>query len=181
MTERPMIFTADSVRAIGDGRKTQTRRVMKTQPEHIIKHRENIAVVDGRKIYCPYGQPGDRLWVRETWYQIHNKDFTTGQVIYKADGWESEDKKPLGWRSPMFMPRWASRILLEIVSIRVERVQEISIDDIFAEGSPRMSSDEDGSELYEWYSDLWDSLNAKRYPWESNPWVWAIEFRRVQP
>ena len=79
------------------------------------------------------------------------------------------------------MPRWASRITLEITNVRAKQVQDISLDDIYAEGCPALSSDEDGSELYEWWETLWDSINAKRgFPWESNPWVWVLDFKRIE-
>ena len=77
------------------------------------------------------------------------------------------------------MPRWASRINLEITGIRPERVQDVSIDDLYAEGCPALSSDADGSELYEWFSALWDSINGKKYRWENNPYVWVIEFQMI--
>jgi hypothetical protein len=189
-----MIFSGPMVRAILEGRKTQTRRVVKSPglPRSSDNQwRDHIR----RKSRCPYGVPGDRLWVRES----HGQD-VRGEVIYRADdqterareqgceqGWVSQ---PL-WRSPIHMPRWASRLTLEVVSVRVERLQEISERDARAEGIERSVSGywhnyaPDGpTHLYarDSFRTLWDSLNAARGDsWAANPWVWALEFRRVTP
>lgn len=204
--ERPIIFSSKSVQAILEGVKTQTRRLIKFKQSSSLEwkqavqipndyswifwsdyRKENIKLTanaynPGDGIKCNYGIPGDRLWVRETWFQTTNKELNLGKIIYKADGWESKDRNyPIAWHPSIFMPRQASRITLEITNIRVERLQDISIDDIYAEGCPAISSDADGSKLYEWYSDFWDSINAKRgYSWESNPFVWVIEFKYLE-
>lgn len=194
MNEKPIIFSDESVRAILAGRKTQTRRVVRPQP---------IVEPDGRMHWkgigwtyhyerlthgtmlskCPYGVPGDRLWVREKLARVE------GGIVYA--GFISD--KPLRWMSPIHMPRAYSRLTLEIVNIRVKRLQEISEEDAVAEGLER---DEAGfwftktsapKDMYfnknpkSIYAVLWDDINAKRgYPWASNPWVWVIEFGKVE-
>ena len=194
MTEHPIIFTGEMVRAILDGRKTQTRRVIKLRdgslpddcdiPAHEGKYIGDY-IMDFSKTFpqwqqldCPYGHPGDRLWVRETWMPLIGRNFEpTNQFVYKTDGWESKDKDyKVGWKSSSFMPRSASRITLEIVSVRVERVQEISDTDMGAEGSPAYNT-----LLREVFINLWNSFNAKRgYGWDVNPYVWVIEFKRLE-
>jgi hypothetical protein len=166
------------VRAILDGRKTQTRRVVRPQPGgRLFRGMDSrwyrSALADERNpIRCPYGVPGDRLWVREAWRVFGGREYEYQQdreaVIYR-EGAELVDSVQGPWRSPIHMPRWASRLTLEIVSVRVERVQEISREDEIAEGTP------DGM----FFDCLWDSINAKRAPWSSNPWVWVIEFRKA--
>lgn len=236
MKERPIIFSSEMVRAILEGRKTQTRRVIKPQPWSILEgwpYVDNpIEVVDHetkrvktiysdekmnrfvKKAVCPYGQPGDRLWVRETciytppcWADSENDynirdDKGGGRIItYLADqkpgAVENAKDYHLRVRPSIHMPRWASRITLEVVNVRVERVQEISGQDAIAEGvdwktcpqeiDPRgaflMVKGEAAMTRVDYrggYAKLWDSINAKRgYSWLSNPWVWVIEFRRV--
>lgn len=208
--ERPILFSGEMVRAILEGRKTQTRRVVK---HNLVVPPQEFRVANGPLwwrwfsepntglIRSPYGQPGDRLWVRETWQAVHfSKDFETGYVddIYEAkvipksddDGWWSPqyaadkhhqnhpEDRGFGWRPSIHMPRWASRITLEVTSIRVERLQDISEEDARTEG---VKPDEESS-LYTYrdaFSFLWESLNAARgYSWESNPFVWVVEFRR---
>lgn len=197
---------AESVRAILEGRKTQTRRVIKpsvngcTVGVYTAGNPPIVADVvnvdeDGdpdEDILCPYGKVGDRLWVRETWgtgCRPHPYLGWVDGIEYKADeayldGIESLplnviddqdlDKYSDGWHSPMFMPRWASRITLEITDIRVERVQDITEADAIAEGVESFNAVAS-------YSYLWNSLNAKRgYPWEKNPRVWVLTFKVVQ-
>lgn len=178
MTERPIIFSGPEVRAILAGTKTQARRVVK--PERMY---------DGHEIMpqCPYGGPGDRLWVREPWTPM---DGEGGQVpaLYRAD-YEHDRPERWKWRPSIHMPRWASRITLEVEAVRCERVQAISDIDIRLEGVDCPSHDFSGGfcigprcpDLRAKFRDLWDSLNARRgYPWEANPWAWAIAFRRVK-
>lgn len=143
-------------------------------------------------IRCPYGQVGDRPWVRETWCPLtHTIGQNKALILYKSDGqreWvkcseEEWDKayyinkaRPDTWRSSLFMPRWASRITLEITEVRVERLQEITVEDAEAEGTAINYR----APLME-FRRLWDSLNAKRgYGWDKNPWVWVIEFYRIK-
>lgn len=197
MRERPILFSAAMVRAILDGRKTQTRRVV--QPPRGWGERypncdpysmpPSVWWWDGKHDHvgvrheCPFGVPGDRLWVRETWralrrFESHKpRDVPSDSwIVYDADTATGDARPaPVGrmgkLRPSIFLPRWASRITLEVVSVRVERVQSIAALDAAAEGTTHS-----GFRL------LWDSLNAKRgYGWDANPWVWRIEFRRVMP
>jgi len=206
MKETGIIMSGSHPVDILEGRKTMTRRVIKPQPIQsvaVIKQHSCFPDLwvpytnDGRMVnnnlgshkndceyFCHYGQVGDRLWVKETWrpYDFY-KDI--GRVHYKAD---NPDNLPLStkWRSPIFMPRWASRINLEITGLRVERLQEITGEDCLAEGIPErgtifMHPTARGIPLIHAYANLWDSLNAKRgYGWETNPWVWVIEFKILQ-
>lgn len=192
--ERPILFSGEMVKAILDGRKTQTRRILKPQPKGVVVSKPNF---DGlfseandpvtRYFACHHGQPGDKLWVRET------RADTCAEGVskipwYRADylGHGEIDPPPGGikWKPSIFMPRWASRITLEIVSVRVEKVQEIRCEDALAEGVslegelfPNVDS---AWKAHKRFRFLWDSINAKRgYGWEKNPWVWAIEFKKL--
>jgi hypothetical protein len=208
MTERPIPFRDWEVRAILDGRKTQTRRVMKVQPypdSIVTVEHYNQTVIDrhgdmqpGPEIFgahwddgetgirCPYGAPGDTLWVREAWRAWSQYDdwppsrLPPGvDVQYIADAsapWASR------YRSPRFMPRWASRLTLEIKSVHVERLQDISEDDARAEGWPGPIT-ETGFPIASplaWFANVWTSINGAG-AWEANPWVWVISFERVKP
>lgn len=201
ITEYPIIFSSESVKAILDGRKTQTRRIIKlpkepkegcgkanwdlaTKPQWA-KDNE-FAFIDmafptdtyPTMARCSYGKVGDLLWVKEGWACAGDiRMQARGAVVYKADYGDTGKFK---FKSPIHMPKWAARIWLEITGIKVETLQEITIEDIWAEGrSPSLSDDEDYSAGYEWFADLWDSINAKRgFGWESNPWVWVIEFKK---
>lgn len=203
---RPIIFSGEMVRAILDGKKTQTRRVIKPQPEYVLGGRHLVrledmpeqlkpSVIKNLLSDCPYGQPGDRLWVRETWARVPTTAYRCSEgvqqtcypddpsmaVVYRA-GWERSD--PGVWKSPYHMYRWMSRITLELTGVRVERLHDISEADIKAEGFDRAwyrgytsrKIDEDDD-----FSDFWDHVNGKRAPWSSNPWVWVMEFTVVQP
>lgn len=146
---------------------------------------------------CPYGAAGDRLWVRETWRtEERASDLVDGirlaaddsfhpiaNTREAADAWVDahDNGKHAGWRPAIFMPRWASRLTLEVTSVRVERVQQISEDDARAEGVAPWR--EPGQEMtaHERFRELWDSINGERAPWASDPWVWCVEFKRVQP
>lgn len=191
MKERPIIFSTDMVKAIIDGRKTMTRRVIKlpkTTGQPIVKcedcgdwawqndkgfwhHLSNLAY--------PYGQVGDKLWVKETCDYIFGND--GDYILYKADAdglkYFEELKKAgskVTWKPSIFMPRDLSRITLEITRVRVERLQDITLQDMIAEGAPYFPNHIIG------FKELWDSLNAKRgYSWEENPWVWVIEFKKL--
>jgi hypothetical protein len=166
MKERPIIFNSEMVRAILDGRKTQTRRVIKPQPGDI--HRDLLRI----NYHCPYGQPGDHLWVRET-FQID--DNYPDMVFYKADDLAGHISTK--WNSPIYMPRCDSRITLEITNRRVERVQDITEEDAMAEGVGRIAG---LGEYRQCFKNLWDSINKKRdYGWDTNPYVWVIEFKRI--
>lgn len=179
MSEHPILFSGPMVRAILGGRKTMTRRVIKPQPppdlkEQLLAH--GVMLINRAWFLCPYGQPGDRLWVREAF-----KLWPNGEIFYAATPAPEKRGKflPLGnWKPSIFMPRWASRITLEITAVRVERIQDISEEDIYAEGclyTPWLPS---GDPLV--FQNVWDSLNAKRgYGWENNPWTWVISFKRL--
>lgn len=219
-TEHPILFSDAMVRAILGGRKTQTRRVIKPQPEWRVIEPETrfartgwwwtkpdgtgihsqpteAALIEtfGRSLFdCPYGQPGDYLWVREAWGRS-----ALGKVVYRADGAVRDDSdERVGWwvgdqfcerlRPSIHMPRALSRITLEVTGVRVERVQSISEEDALAEGIVWATRETaPGSGRFEpcardEFALLWDSINAKRgYSWETNPWVWVISFERWTP
>ncbi len=214
MTDRPIIFTGESVRGILAGRKTQTRRVAKLLlpgDKNYINAADSEEWRAERVKKCPYGVPGDRLWVRETWATGKSLDKLSaleiglkckgagytrvGAPLWYPDGthrpWGDHDLQDFDGigknRNALFMPRWASRITLEITDIRVQRVQEITAVDCIAEGIPTRHMEIDGmpnlASAIMYISDfeaLWDSINAKRgFSWESNPWVWAVSFRRL--
>lgn len=181
MKERPILFSGPMVRAILEKRKTQTRRVIKPQPEawaHDMVGWE-LAMPNCRPLYpdsfarsyCPYGQPGDRLWVRETWTIPDPTDKRT--VCYRS----SNDPITTGekWKPSIYMPRWASRITLEITGVRVERLQDISESDAKAEGCPHYETP-DGTCSY-WFREYLKKHGHME--WDANPWVWVVEFKRV--
>ncbi len=213
MKEYPILFNAEMVRAILEGRKTQTRRVIKPQPpsdsNRIGWHESrgiwrNTQSAPGERYKSPYGVPGDQLWVREAWrvrgkhtdiYSIPEicANRTHFQVWHQATlTWNDEDYGKL--RPSIYMPRWASRINLLVKDIRVERVQDISEEDVDMEGvfnksglhladchyqiyHPDQRCDCGDKSVQEEFAILWDSINAKRgFGWDVNPWVWVVEF-----
>ena len=209
--EKPILFSGPMVRAILEGRKTQTRRVIKPQPPSgsslhqpelyapVVIDRDGIEqpgaeifgvyTEDGEwGVKCPYGRPGDRLWVRETFLKFDQSHWPP-KYGYKADTLgpdfeESEQaRKDLGykWRPSIFMPRAASRLDLEVLGVRVERIQEISSEGAMDEGVYKKIDQPANSFLpIPAFRELWDSINAKRgFAWESNPWVWVVEFRKL--
>lgn len=180
MKERPIIFSGPMVRAILDGRKTQTRRAVKPQPLWVASPGVPFKTMDADPkgtINCPYGQPGDRLWVRESIHVMQPRhDGDTGSVLYRADGHGDWIGK---WHPSIHMPRWASRITLEVVSVRVERLNGISEKDAKAEGYKSQSIMENPDAGRLWFRDLWQSINAPG-SWAENPWVWVVEFKRVE-
>ena len=184
MKERPKDFNAEEIQAILDGRKTQFRWVIK--PPFEIHPNGFITKPKGSDRFHPYKFPyeiGDIIWARETWQ--HNP---YGGIVYRA-GSGIVDCDGRGWKSPILMPRWASRITREITNIRWEPLQKISAPDIWAEGVRNNSlrrirdAQEQASSGYYGFRqritfiELWNSLNAKKHPWESNPWVGVCEFR----
>jgi hypothetical protein len=195
MKEYPILMNSPMVKAILDGSKTQTRRIIKPQPtgpflgllERPLRSSRGVPVLrawfqndpsPSQEITCPYGKPGDHLWVRETWSQNAG-----GEVLYRADyGPESYEGGAKGWKPSIHMPRRACRLVLEIVSVRVERLQDISMYDAMDEGvgKPRYAQFEQGSHLVGAFRDLWNEINGKRYPWSSNCWVWVIKFKRAE-
>ncbi len=197
MAERPILFSAPMVLAIRAGSKTQTRRVVKGSPNHV--HWNPVAVggiggwtdEHGRAIKCPYGQPGDRLWVREAIRLVPDQapDDGTGPVlsVYAADNSPTvADAWP--WKRsylpPMHCPRGLSRITLEVVSVRAERLQDISEADARAEGCPNEcmtpTGDDNGSAIHgpHGYIALWESINGPD-SWAANPWVWVLTTKAV--
>jgi len=235
--ERPILFSADMVVALLTERKRQTRRIVKPQPTlpYMIplEHHDGTpgavfspepSLRDGLQIetrYCPYGKPGDRLWVRETWgsatatdaavciaYRADNAVYHTlhengGEGDAVAVDWSSRPdcdwciKEPgFRWTPSIFMPRWASRITLEITRVRLELVQDISRDDAEAEGV-WVATERDDSiveaamRMYgksgrpvgpiDYFAVIWSQLNGKRgFNWYENPFVWALDFKRVE-
>lgn len=226
-----MLFNAPMVRALLADRKTQTRRVIKPQPTRIgtttiLEYRgglyqpEKLPANSNLFNHCPYGQPGDRIWVRETFRLTDTFDLDSpsrvgercidagykkpwAPILYEADGWR-RDWHHVGTpphdgtlpkqgktRVSIHMPRWASRIMLEIVSVRVERLQDISEADALAEGARqdkaggfyidgadgRYASPVDSSAV-DAFKSLWDSTGGD---WAANPWCWAITFNRMSP
>lgn len=230
MKERPILFSGSMVRALlhDENPKTQTRRVVKPQPPAKFCEGDVAAITNGSHwtiskmpghkawhpdphpgIVCPYGQPGDRLWVRES-YRLRRESlngapmdgvapnmFCDSTRWFEADGAAPELFGKL--RPSIHMPRWASRITLEVAHVRVERLQDISYEDALAEGVSDFAAtfaDEEKNAIgetpeqtarrLEWpqrqYRSLWDGLNAARgYGWDTNPWVWVIEFARAAP
>lgn len=164
MKERPILFSAPMVRAILDGTKTQTRRVIRN-PDRFSNIREC-----GR--CCPYGTKGEHLWVRETWADTMGEP---PSAVYRADG-ERHPSSHMKWRPAIHMPRWASRITLRIIDARVECLGEISNADAEAEG---VKCDYSSLSFRDHFGELWDRINGKRAPWRSNPWVWVVQFERV--
>jgi hypothetical protein len=160
------------VRAILQGRKTQTRRVL----------RVSSGTEPGKDcaVSCPYGATGDHLWVKETHYVD-----PSGGVLYRADD-SLHDQRVPRWSPSIFMPRWASRISLEVVRVRIEQLQSASNADFVTEGIESLREGElgylrqNGSDWRSSYRELWDSLNAERgFAWDVNPWVWVVEFVRL--
>ncbi|HIG3590509.1 TPA: hypothetical protein ACYE2S_002565 [Klebsiella pneumoniae] len=211
MTERGMIFNGEMVLAILDGRKTQTRRPIKWKQTRFTEIGERE---DGSKWPwsedaehacdfwhpCPFGAVGDRIWVRETFCTVDDTQYGGGKwVDYRATpkfeashpaGWDCapNDAEALKWRPSIHMPRWASRILLEITDVRVERLNAISQEDAQAEGMeltgwrPTYSDPDSGGEVltpYDNFAQLWESIYGEE-SWKANPWVWVIEFKRVE-
>jgi len=229
--ERPILFSAPMVRAILAGTKTQTRRIVKGAPDDwapIGPEAFSPTVMDRRGdeqpgpdsygagnddgtdwIRCIHGQPGDRLWVRETWgYRCSSGTQAAGQymhtIAYRADdarhtygpmpmegvglpkwterkegqSYESWDDAMnrywRQWRPSIFMPRWASRITLEVTDVRVERLNDINRGDAMDEGCPFPNMAQ-GDDPRQWYAELWDQINGPG-AWAANPWVWAVEF-----
>ncbi|MDT3735530.1 MAG: hypothetical protein ROZ00_04845 [Denitratisoma sp.] len=205
MRERPILFSAPMVRAILDDTKTKTRRVIKPQPVSTRGSKKPWCSIEDLLKACPYGQPGDRLWVRENGWErpertprmMREGADTWEPYYYDADRWFDEDHadfKRWGFkrRPSIHMPRWASRIDLEIVAVRVERLQDISVADAIAEGLYQETMPGTAAALWryapgsDWYSHpvqcyraLWEHINGPG-SWAANPWVWAVEFRRVK-
>jgi len=200
MKERPILFSAEMVRAILDGRKTQTRRVIKPQPPEMVVRAGkgftgftafwNEAGDSVMEKYCPYGEWGDLLYVREThsWktladnecrncmlYPRHHPDGYWVEMLYRTD-WIDKEPLPWNWRPSIHMPKWATRIWLEITKVWVERIQDISLADCKAEGI--LPAFNEATLWKDAFRELWHDINFKRgFGWNVNPWVWAVEFK----
>lgn len=205
MVERPILFSGPMVRALLAGTKLQTRRILKPQPRRVDG---GVPFGDGpawahaepgtAMMRCPYGQRGDRLWVREAFSGPHYREDFPPALWSPSDAfWYWADGNPSvgDWTKPrpsIHMPRFASRITLEITSVRVERLQDISEADAIAEGCTRnhngyywggphaVSGLKQMATAISAYRDLWESINGPG-SWKANPWVWVVEFERVQP
>lgn len=214
MRERPILFSAPMIRAILAGKKTQTRRIVKAPKVASLHGRHSVperhffdrGFGDGPyvhwfygggdlgddaqsvRVWCPYGKVGDRLWVRETFAAPWGRD---GDTYYRADGPDRHDDG--SWKPSIHMPRWASRITLEITGVRAERLHAITKDDAIAEGSPcwvcgntvTRSGFSDcacysGGDAVLSYETLWREINGAE-SWAANPLVWVVEFKRVTP
>lgn len=234
--EHPILFSGPMVKAILAGTKTQTRRVVVPQPREGVGH-VGPEMLDPPRLFrtwldrrqdgktkaehdfnaqtwrCPFGEPGHRLWVRESFglaWPDHAEEGWVGDpaapegcrpirdeecvVEYRVDapedenpcGWpkatkfESADPESPRWKPSIHMPRWASRITLEVVGVRVERVQEITGGDAIAEGFLNQDVDDCAEGPIVWYQRVWDRINGGRgWWWRLNPWVWCVEFRRL--
>jgi hypothetical protein len=199
-TDRPILFSGPMVRAILDNRKRQTRRIVKPMPQRPIEKTGGAWWDDAHdhSLTCRYGRPGDRLWVRETWayvpatawrrsdgvQQTGNPDEPDMAAVYAA-GWDRS--RPGRWRPSIHMPRWASRITLKITGVRIERLQEITEHDAINEGIEIKGhcwkdyrTDGAWSNPINSYWSLWDAINGAG-SWDTNPWVWVVEFERVLP
>lgn len=189
MRDRPIIFSAPMVRAILSGAKTQTRRLVRPQPEY----RHGVLFPQGSSTgyspsllagACPFGRPGDRLWVREQFACVRTQEMR--YVEYKADrslsdfdGYDS----PAGgrWRPSIHMPRWASRITLEITDVRVERLQDISEEDAKAEGVSMPDGTPTPPDFWSYRREfrlVWEQIHGGG-SWDANPFVWVVTFRRI--
>lgn len=209
ITERGMIFNAEMVRALLSGRKTQTRRIIKPQPEATLNGSLSgkwlsrplngllLPKIEDIAFHCPFGVVGDRIWVRETFqgplfdYDLidsYCKDPTPFEkpefCVYKADGvpapefYDADDELHCCWRPSIHMPRWASRILLEITNVRVERLKSISDGDAIREGCSTADM-KSGDCVADVFARLWASIYGDE-SWNSNPWVWVIDFKRIE-
>ncbi|EBY8459971.1 hypothetical protein D6Q36_20975 [Salmonella enterica subsp. enterica serovar Typhimurium] len=202
MSERGMIFNAEMVNAILSGRKTQTRRPIKWKQTRFteIAERDDGSLWPwaedcerGGDIWfaCPYGEIGDRIWVRET-FRVHSRATDVATLVYRAsvrNSWTEQTHRvpvavcnkpvtPEKWTPSIHMPRWASRITLEITDVRVERLNSISDSDASKEGCC-IADMESGDCLSDVFTRLWTSIYGDD-SWQANPWVWVIEFKRVE-
>lgn len=204
MKERGMIFNAEMVNAILSGRKTQTRRPIKWKQTRFteIAERDDGSLWPwaedcerGGDIWfaCPFGEVGDRIWVRET-FRVHSRATDVATLVYRAsvrNSWTEQTHRvpvavcnkpatPEKWTPSIHMPRWASRITLEITGVRVERLRDLSEDDAKSEGiTPPSGGVLPGWEYRINFRDLWMDIYGTDN-WEANPWVWVIEFKRVE-
>lgn len=199
MKARPILFSAPMVLAILEARKNQTRRVVKYNAAIGGIHPAVAGIVhrgDGwfgfeadegikrqfattfpfHTIRCPYGQAGDQLWVKETWLDLSN-DPDLATIEYRAD-YDASTMPDWKWKPSIFMPKDYSRITLEVTEVRVERLQDISPQDAIKEGIGMTMRNEPPA--VQRYAELWESINGPG-SWAENPWVWVVEFRRINP
>lgn len=224
MKEHPILFSGPMVRAILEGLKSQTRRVVKFPKTGALIYDPAQAFVDGsfpnshflkvpyrhrdeddeliHRLYSKW-EPGDKLWVKETHQYTDEALNISPGYVYRATDPDWETMEGWKWKPSIYMPRKASRITLEVLSVRVERLQDISPHDVLTEGvrlptfagellvrisgkfipsdylkvKPKVASSEEW--LIAHYASLWDSLNGENYPWKENPWVWVIEFKKL--
>ena len=231
MKERPILFSAPMIRALLAGKKTQTRRIAKWRMRpgqeglnlgfsgleaglysagnaasgYVLRSRDGNACWNDRTfpLHCPYGVPGDRLWVKETWThdsdsddeaRAHHEDaMASCAVFYRADMTDQEAGIFTRWRPSIFMPRWASRITLENTEVRLQRLHDITEEDAEAEGVEFFDGMYEAADLHRsarlagcshedaraWFAWAWDHINGDRAPWVTDPWVWAVSFPPV--
>lgn len=215
MREYPILMSAPMVRATLSGAKTQTRRIVRPQPVQAMRQYPLMNAPESCYVYsprgtnrewfdwgrgfdpaiaseCPYGGVGDRLWVREAWGEYHYtyglENTPSSKVIFRAD--LPNIRNFAGWRPSIHMPKWACRLVLEILSIHVERLQDITEEDARAEGvekefrtvvmSPSGCKDYHIPNSYRGgFANLWDEISKREYGWDFNCWVWRIEFKGV--
>lgn len=193
--ERPIIFSAPMVLALLAGRKTQTRRAVKGRMLQVVE--ERMAGIPFEAVVCPYGVPGDRLWVRETWAPHPRADrrvyFAADKTSWLRVGdserggyrWDfpericHETPPPDRYKSSLFMPRWASRIDLELTDVRIQRLHDITEADALAEGC-LPHGNLGALSARERYALLWGEINGAG-SWDANPWCWALSFKRLRP
>jgi hypothetical protein len=182
--ERPILFSGEMVRAILDGRKTQTRRIVKDENLPTVYHGAKIVVPQWyAEKNCPYGQPGDRLWVRETWAYTDQSLNVEPGYVYRATDPDWETMEGWKWKPSIFMPRAASRITLEVTDVRIERLHDIGIIDLLAEGMQPTWNGESSPGVkcegeFEQFAELWSKINGED-SWDANPWVWVVSFKRI--
>lgn len=205
MKELPILFSASMVRAILASTKSVTRRTVHERMYLVVDGDEDtgrvveqsdpdFGVLATEHARCPYGGPGDRLWVKETWRPTCVAGAGVHVVSYAADeenrtfhpdqidaDWTMPKAAARGNVSPLYLPRWASRVLLEVISVRVERLQDLTEEDARAEGVTRDGLVTNGQPYRTAFARLWDEINGKKACWSSNPHVWRVEFRRVAP
>jgi hypothetical protein len=191
--ERPILFSTPMVKAILEGRKTVTRRVVKGRPLEWLQPCMFTPefVADQGNNNCPYGQPGDILWVRETWCRDQENE---GSFLYRAsnpDAWDEGEPSSSPWKPSIHMPRAACRLRLEILSITVEKLQDISEEDAIREGIEPQPAFENIPQWKDYtnngcttgwpcvsFASLWQSINGKE-SWDANPFCWVINFRKL--